>query len=264
MKKKLIFFLMMIPFLTVFLIGTWGYFAVSDPLKINFRERSLPPDRNHLFGTDDIGCDMLRKTTLAIRITLLISISAVLFSMISGVFLGSFCGFYHGGVTDSIICAFSDILLSFPNFFLILIMVAVMGNNLSNLVIVLALGYFPTVFRMVRSEVMTLKQSEFVQAARTFGAGWGYLFLKHILICIRGNVTAVFLAGVGTAIVTESALSFLGLGVPMERPSLGSLIAGGRNYLNAWWLSFFPGLMIFMLNLSFQWAGEGFRRKKES
>ncbi|MDD2716552.1 MAG: ABC transporter permease [Candidatus Wallbacteria bacterium] len=257
--KRIRLFLSMLPLILVLLLGFGGKFFVKDPLKINFRERSLPPSISHFFGTDDIGCDLLKKVTLAIRITLIISFIAILISVFSGLLLGSYCGYFQGGIWDNLFNAISDILLSFPNFFLILVLVAVLQNTILNLIIVIALGYFPTVFRVVRSEVMALRQSEFVLAAQSFGASWQHTFFRHIMSGIRENLVAVFLVGMGTAVVTESALSFLGLGVPLEKPSLGSLLSSGRNYLNAWWLSFFPGLLIFMVNFSLQAAGEMFK-----
>ncbi|MDD5091182.1 MAG: ABC transporter permease [Candidatus Wallbacteria bacterium] len=263
-SNRLKLFLAMLPMLLVLSVGFGGAFFVKDPLKLNFRERSNPPSAQHYFGTDDIGCDLLKKITLATRVTVMISLCAVLLSLSAGLILGSFCGYFPGSWCDYLINAFSDILLSFPNFFLILIMVAVLGNNVSNLVAVIAVGYFPTVFRMVRSEVMALKQSDFVLAARSFGSGWWHNFSRHVLSNIRENLVAVFLVGMGTAIVAESALSFLGLGVPLEKPSLGSLLASGRNYLNAWWLSFFPGLFIFMLNFSLQMLGELYLKRERS
>jgi len=135
------------------------------------------------------------------------------------------------------------------------VLVAILGTNISNLIVVIAVSYFPTVYLMIRSEVMAIKETDFVSVSLAMGGSWWHILKEHMLPNLKKTLLAVFLAGLASAIITESALSFLGLGVPLDDPSLGSLLAGGRNYLNAWWLSFFPGLIIFSLNYSFRSLG---------
>jgi len=252
-RKKILF--QSIPLVLILLIAIWGMLFVKDPLKFNFRERNIAPSTTHVLGTDDIGCDLLKKTSYAIKITLFISFISVILSTFFGVFLGFLSGFFHESIIDRILLNLCNILLSFPNFFLIIVLVAILGTNISNLIVVIAVSYFPTVYLMIRSEVMAIKETDFVSVSLAMGGNWWHIFKEHMLPNLKKTLLAVFLAGLASAIITESALSFLGLGVPLDNPSLGSLLAGGRNYLNAWWLSFFPGLIIFSLNYSLRSLG---------
>jgi len=252
--KKIIY--SAIPLFIIILFAIWGLFFVDDPMKLSFHERNLPPSLQHIFGTDDIGCDLFNKTCYAINITIFISFVSVIISALAGILLGFLSGFFHESLIDKFLINLCNILLSFPNFFLIIVLVAILGTNVSNLIVVIAISYFPTVYRMIRSEVLNIKQTDFIQISLAMGGNWLHIFKEHIFPNLRNTLLAVLLAGTANAIITESALSFLGLGVPLDNPSLGSLLASGRNYLRAWWLSFFPGLIIFMLNYSLRSLGK--------
>lgn len=247
------YFLILIAILIIIL---YGKLFVRDPLHINFRYRNLPPGINHIFGTDDLGSDMFKKITYALRITLYISISSISLSLIIGLILGGLCGYFRNTMIEKTGDFISDTLLSFPNFFLIILLVSMLGTKVSNLIWVIALSYFPTVFRMTKTRIIQIMASDFIKTSRLLGGNTIHIFKYHILKSLGDTILAIFLAGMGNAILTESALSFLGLGVPLENPSLGSLLAGSKANMELWWLSLFPGLFIFILNLTFQKLGQ--------
>lgn len=185
---------------------------------------------------------------------------AVGISVLLGCMIGAVAGFY-GRVVDSLLMRFTDVMLTFPTFFLILAVVTFLGPSIVNVMIVIGLTGWMGVARLVRAEVLKLKNMEFVKAAKLFGASNVYIIVKHLLPNVMGPVVVSATLGVGSAILTESALSFLGLGVQPPTPSWGEMLSEGKDYLQvAWWLSFFPGLSIFLTVLSFTIIGERFHK----
>lgn len=207
-----------------------------------------------------MGRDILSRIIYGSRVSIEVSLIAVGISVLLGCMIGAVAGFY-GRVVDSLLMRFTDVMLTFPTFFLILAVVTFLGPSIVNVMIVIGLTGWMGVARLVRAEVLKLKNMEFVKAAKLFGASNVYIIVKHLLPNVMGPVVVSATLGVGSAILTESALSFLGLGVQPPTPSWGEMLSEGKDYLQvAWWLSFFPGLSIFLTVLSFTIIGERFHK----
>jgi len=236
-----------------------------DPTFANLQLRMAPPTislaglGDYPLGNDQLGRDMLSRLLVGSRVTLLVAASAVILGGIGGVLLGLISG-YFGGWPDRIIMRLADIQLAFPLMLLALIIVAVMGPNLRNLIFVLALTSWVRYARIVRGEVLSLREREFVVSARAVGAKAWRILLKHIL---PNAITPAIIVGtleLARVIIMESALSFLGLGVQPPNPSWGRMLADGRGYMySAWWLATFPGVAILLLVLSVNLVGDWMR-----
>jgi len=239
--------------------------APHDPTFANLRLRMAPPTisltglGDYPLGNDQLGRDMLSRLLVGSRVTLLVAASAVILGGIGGVLLGLISG-YFGGWPDRIIMRLADIQLAFPLMLLALIIVAVMGPNIRNLIFVLALTSWVRYARIVRGEVLSLREREFVVSAKAVGAKAWRILLKHIL---PNAITPAIIVGtleLARVIIMESALSFLGLGVQPPNPSWGRMLADGRGYMSsAWWLATFPGAAILLLVLSVNLVGDWMR-----
>ena len=233
--------------------------APYRPTAINVYNVLSPPDRAHLFGTDELGRDVLSRMIWGSRASLKVGFIAVGIAITIGTILGAIAGFY-GGLVDSFIMRFVDIMLAFPTFFLILAVIAIVEPSISTIMIIIGLTGWMDVARLVRAEFLSLKERDFVSAARAIGAGDSRLIFRHI---IPNALSPVFVAatfGIAGAILTESGLSFLGLGVQPPDPSWGNILTSGKDNITvAWWLSIFPGLAILITVLSYNLVGEGLR-----
>jgi len=233
--------------------------APYDPTTIDVYNVLSPPDRAHLFGTDELGRDVLSRMIWGSRVSLKVGFMAVGIAISIGTFLGALAGFY-GGKADALIMRFVDIMLAFPTFFLILAVISIMEPRISTIMIVIGVTGWMDVARLVRAEFLTLKEREFVAAAAVLGGSDLRLIFRHI---IPNALSPVFVAatfGIAGAILTESGLSFLGLGVQPPEPSWGNILTSGKdNIIVAWWLSLFPGIAILMTVLSYNLVGEGLR-----
>ncbi len=235
------------------------YITPYDPYKIDVESVLLPPSLEHPFGTDDLGRDVLSRMILGCRISMEVGLVAVGISTLIGTVLGAISG-YYGGIVDYIIMRFVDIMLCFPTFFLLLAVIALMEPSIINIMIVIGLTSWMSVARLVRAEFLSLKEREFVLAARALGASDLRIIFKHILPNAMGPVYVSFTLGMGGAILVESALSFLGIGVQPPTPSWGNILTLGKENLEvAWWLSLFPGLAITITVLSFNLISETLR-----
>ncbi|MDR1313447.1 MAG: ABC transporter permease [Deltaproteobacteria bacterium] len=234
--------------------------APFDPDKVQVRERLKPPGTaGHVLGTDSLGRDVLSRLIWGSRVSLKVGIVAVGIATLIGLFLGALAG-YHGGVTDGVIMRFVDLMLCFPSMFLILAVIAVLEPSIWNVMIVIGLTGWMGVARLVRADLMSLKGRDFALAARAMGAGDTRIILVHLLPNAMGPVLVTATLGVAGAILTESALSFLGLGVQPPTPTWGAMLTEGKDYLQqAWWLSLYPGLAILVTVLSYNLLGEGLR-----
>ncbi|MHB1397407.1 MAG: ABC transporter permease [Trichloromonadaceae bacterium] len=231
----------------------------GDPGAIDISARLQAPGADYLLGTDDLGRDVLTRILYGARISLLVGFVAVGIASVIGILLGALAG-YYGGWIDSIIMRFVDVMLCFPSFFLILAVIAFLEPSIWNIMIIIGLTGWMGVARLVRAEFLSLRERDFVQAARALGASDGRVIFRHILPNALSPVLVSATLGVAGAILTESALSFLGIGVQPPTPSWGNMLIAGKQTLGtAWWLSAFPGLAILLTVLGYNLLGEGIR-----
>ncbi|MHB8843154.1 MAG: ABC transporter permease [Nitrospirota bacterium] len=246
--------------LTVFVVAIFApWLAPYDPSKIDIKNILVGPGSQHLFGTDDLGRDVLSRMIWGSRVSLEVGFVAIGIATIIGILLGAISGFY-GGYIDSAIMRAVDIMLSIPTIFLVLAVIAILEPSILNIMIVIGLTSWMEPARLVRAEFISIKEREFVTAARALGATDSRIIFKHILPNGLSPILVSATMGVGGAILVESALSFLGLGVQPPTPSWGSLLSSGKDNIEiAWWLSAFPGLAILITVLGYNLLGEGIR-----
>ncbi len=245
--------------LLMFLLAALAALLPGDPAAINIKEALLPPGGAHLLGTDDLGRDVLLRMLYGARISLLVGFVAVGISTLLGILVGALAGFY-GGWVDALVMRFVDIMLCFPTFFLILAVIAFLQPSIWNIMIVIGITSWMGVARLVRAEFLSLREREFVLAARAVGASDLRLIFRHMLPNALSPVLVSATLGIAGAILTESALSFLGIGVQPPTPSWGNMLIAGKQTLGyAWWLSVFPGLAILVTVLGYNLLGEGIR-----
>jgi peptide/nickel transport system permease protein len=221
--------------------------------------RLMQPDSRHIFGTDELGRDVFSRMLYGARVSMTVGIIAVLISTVIGVMLGSVAGFF-GGWIDNVIMRFVDIMLTIPVLFLILMLIVFLGPSIMNVMIIIGLTSWTDIARLIRAEVMSVKKLAYVDAARLIGLPDRDIILKHILPNILGPVFVYMTFGISGAILTESGLSFLGLGVQPPDPSWGNILTAGKDYIStAWWMVLYPGLAIFAAVFSYNILGEGLR-----
>lgn len=245
-----------------------GFFALSvltpviapyDPAAIDVDNILAPPSAQHLFGTDDLGRDVLTRMLYGAGISLKVGFVAVGIAVIIGTLLGAVSG-YYGGLLDIVVMRFVDIMLCFPSFFLILAVIAFMEPSIFNIMAVIGFTSWMGITRLVRAEFLSLKERDFVLAVRAMGAGAPRIIFGHILPNAMAPVLVAATLGIASAVLTESALSFLGIGVQPPTPSWGNMLTQGQSVLGiAWWLSFFPGMAILVTVLGYNLLGEGIR-----
>ena len=222
-------------------------------------ERLVGMSLEHPLGTDQFARDVLSRLLYGARISLLIGFVAVGISVTLGTLLGAIAGFI-GGIVDGVIMRFVDMVISFPRLVLLITIIALFEPSIFLITAILGLTLWPGTARIVRGEVLSLREREFVQAAGALGFSKKRIILRHLIPNALGPVIVAATLGIGNTIVLEAGLSFLGLGVQPPTPSWGTMVADGRNVLlNAWWLSTFPGLAIVFTVLSFNLVGDGLR-----
>ncbi len=230
-----------------------------SPDDIDRRHILEPPGISHPLGTDDLGRDVLSRMIYGSRISLAVGFVAVGIATFIGMVLGALAG-YYGSWLDRIVMRFIDIMLSIPTFFLILAVIAFIGPSIWNIMIIIGLTSWMGVARLVRAEFLTLKEREFVLAARAIGASDLRIIFRHIMINSMAPVIVSAVLGIAGAVLVESALSFLGIGVQPPTPSWGNILTLGKDNIEiAWWLSVFPGLAILITVLGYNLLGEGIR-----
>ena len=241
----------------VSLLAPW--LAPHDPNMIDLKNVLAPPSGMHPFGTDPLGRDVLSRMIWGAGISLKVGFVATGIAILIGTILGALAG-YYGRWIDAAIMRFVDIMLCFPAFFLILAVIAILEPSIWNIMIVIGLTGWMGVTRLVRADFISLKERDFVLSARAIGAGDLRIIFRHILPNAMASVLVTATLGVAGAILTESALSFLGIGVQPPTPSWGNILTAGKDNIDiAWWLSFYPGLAILITVLGYNLLGEGIR-----
>ena len=231
----------------------------SVAIKINISGRLQPPNWHHWFGTDELGRDILARIVHGARISLVIGISAIGVSLLVGGAFGAASG-YYGGKLDNIIMRAMDVFLCLPDVLLALAIVAAFGNTQLNLVIAIGLSFAPKFSRVVRAAVMTVRDNEYVEAARSIGARDRRIITHHVLINCMGPIIVQVTLYVASAILTISALSFLGLGISAPTPEWGNMLASGRTFMrDCPYIVMAPGLAIFFTILALNLLGDGLR-----
>ena len=237
------------------LIAPYDPIAQENVLQTSY----LEPSAQHWLGTDRFGRDILSRILYGARISLAIGFIATAISVTIGTLLGAIAGFF-GGKIDALIMRFTDLVLAFPRLVLLIMIVALFSPSITIIITVLALTQWPNTTRIVRGDVLSLREREFIQAARALGLGRARIILRHLIPNVLAPVIVTATLGIGNTIVLEAGLSFLGLGVQPPTPSWGNMVADGRdNLLGAWWVATFPGLTIVTTVLAFNLVGDGLR-----
>lgn len=235
------------------------FVAPYNPAEVDLDSSLLAPSLHHIFGTDYLGRDVFSRMVFGARISLSIGFIAVGISVLIGILIGSIAGYYSGKI-DSILMRFVDIMLCFPSFFLILAVVAILEPGIINIMVVIGITSWMGVARLIRAEVLSLKEREFILATRALGASDLRIILKHLIPNGIAPVLVSAVLGVAAAVLIESSLSFLGLGVQPPTPSWGNILMEGKASLGVcWWLTIFPGLAILVTVLGYNLLGEGLR-----
>lgn len=258
--------LLAIPVLVFVIAAIIGPMLVPyDPLVVNLADRITPPlsmlsdGTRTWLGTDQVGTDVFAQVLQGARISILVGAATVAIAGIAGLIIGIVAG-YYGGVIDSILMRLADIQLAFPSILLAILIAAVLGPSVVNVIITLSIARWVVFARVARSTTLVTKEKDFVVAARALGAADKWLLLRHIVPATIPPFIVLATLEMGLAIIAEASLSFLGLGTPPEQPSWGLTIANGRDYLaNAWWISTMPGLALSLLVLSLGLLGDQLR-----
>lgn len=233
--------------------------APYDPLAIDLTRILAPPSWQHWCGTDQLGRDVLSRMIWGAGISLKVGFVATGIAVLIGALLGALAG-YYGGWWDMVIMRLVDVMLCFPTFFLILAVIAFLEPSIWNIMIIIGATGWMGIARLVRADFMSLKERDFVTAARVLGAGDARIIFRHILPNAMTSILVAATLGVAGAILTESALSFLGIGVQPPTPSWGNILTAGKDNIDiAWWLSLYPGLAILITVLGYNLLGEGIR-----
>jgi len=239
------------------LLAPW--IAPYDPNEIDLQKVLSAPSRDHVLGTDQLGRDVFTRMIWGSRISLKVGFVATGIAILIGTVLGAVAG-YYGRWVDAVIMRFVDIMLCFPTFFLILAVIALLEPSIWNIMIIIGVTGWMGITRLVRADFTSLKERDFVLAARAIGASDLRIIFVHILPNAMASVLVAATLGVAGAILTESALSFLGIGVQPPTPSWGNILTAGKDNIDiAWWLSLYPGMAILITVLGYNLLGEGIR-----
>ncbi|MEX2542008.1 MAG: ABC transporter permease [Trueperaceae bacterium] len=238
-----------------------GILPMPDPAQQSLPLRLSAPalDQGHLLGTDQLGRDVLSRIVYGARVSLIVAAASVLIAGTVGVLLGAVAG-YYGGWIDDVVSWLINVFLAFPFVLLALAVVAILGPGLINIIIVLGLTSWVAYARVIRSQVLSLRERDFIQAVRALGGRDDRIVLRHIIPNTLAPLIVIATFEMARMIIMESALSFLGLGVEPSLPSWGNMLADGRSYLAiAWWIATFPGFAIMLTVLSINILGDWLR-----
>ena len=230
-----------------------------DPTKTSILDRYAPPGGEHPMGTDDLGRDQFTRILYGGQISILIGLLSVLLSLLIGTVIGALAGFF-GGWVDNLLMRFTDFALAFPSLFLLILLVSVFGSQFWIIVLVIGGLRWMSTARLVRSSFLSLKEKEFVEAARAVGSNGWRIAVQHIMPNALSPLIVTATLGMAGGIIAESSLSFLGLGIQKPLASWGNMLQDAQDVVNsAPWLAIFPGLMIFLTVLSINFIGDGLR-----
>lgn len=235
------------------------YLAPYDPIRIDLKARLSPPSKDHIFGTDELGRDILSRIMYGARISLRIGVLVILISGGLGALIGGVSG-YVGKGSDNIIMRIMDVVLSFPPLVLAMALAAAMGPNLNNAILAVAFVMIPKFARMVRGEALVVKEKQFIAAARSSGAGSLWIIVHHVVPNCLSSVIVLATLILGETILIAASLSFIGLGAQPPSPEWGAMISVGRKFLmDQWWYATFPGVFILLTVIGFNIFGDALR-----
>ncbi|MCX5692248.1 MAG: ABC transporter permease [Candidatus Omnitrophica bacterium] len=257
--------------LTVFGIFIVGFFIIIaifapmiapyNPGQMDIENILTAPSGSHIFGTDSLGRDLFSRMVYGARISLMVGFIAVGIAALIGIALGAIAG-YYGKWVDAIIMRFIDIMLCFPTFFLILAVIALLEPSIINIMVIIGATSWMGIARLMRAEILSLKERDFIYAERAIGANDLRIITRHLIPNAMAPVLVSITLGIAGAILVESSLSFLGIGVQPPTPSWGNILSEGKAVMGAgWWMMLFPGLAIFITVLGYNLLGEGIREK---
>lgn len=246
------------------LLGILGFFWTPySPTAMSAAERFNAPSLRHLFGTDNFGRDIFSRVMQGMGTTILISALVVLFSSVIGILLGALTG-YFGGIVDEVVMRFTDAVNGFPSILLALVVISILGSGRQNLILSMGIVFVPSYVRIVRSEYLRLRDADYIKRARLMGVGRLRILFVHILPNILPVFWVSVMIGLNNAILAESGMSYLGIGVQPPDASLGNMLSDAQGYLqSAPWYALAPGLSIVWLVLGFSLFSEGIRRRSE-
>jgi peptide/nickel transport system permease protein len=250
-------FILALLLIVIAIFGRW--ITPHDPLDVQTSVRFQSPNFNYLMGTDNLGRDILSRTIsgthLALQSCFVILVSATILGLLIGL-----CSGFFGGIVDEILMRTSDVFIAFPGLVLALAIAAALGPNLTNAMIAISAVWWPGYARLIRGQVLAIKEQEFILASKSLGASNIFLIVKHIFPNVILPLVIQLTSDVGPALITTSSLSFIGMGAQPPTPEWGSMVSLGRKYLlDYWWISTFPGAAIFFSVLVFNGLGEIFR-----
>lgn len=243
--------------------------APHNPIEINHGARLQPGfwagNTEYPLGTDNLGRDVLSRILYGTGISLRVGYAVIAITAVAGLFIGLVSG-YFGGVVDVVVMRFIDILLAFPPLLLALVIAATLGTGMQNAMLAIAIIYIPSLARIVRGSVLTVKELPYVEASRAMGGSNFWIILGHVLPNIITPVIVYLTLLLGDAILYTAALGFLGVGIDPATPEWGAMLSRGKDFLilGQWWITVFPGIMIFLAVLSFNLLGDGLREAVDS
>ncbi len=240
-----------------------GLIAPYDPNKPYFKDRLTPPlysdSQTYILGTDQLGRDILSRVIYGARTSVIVGVMVVFISGVLGTVWGLMAG-YHGGLADSILMRLVDIQLAFPFILLAIAIIGGLGTSVRNVILVIGLASWVPYARVVRGESLSIREKEYIESAKSIGASPVRVIFRHVLPNVAPSMIVIATFGLANAIIMEAGLSFLGMGVPLEIPSWGGMLADGRQFVDTlWWLAVFPGLAIFLAVLATNLLGDQLR-----
>lgn len=243
----------------VFVAVTANWLAPYGVNDVDVPNALQPPNASHWFGTDELGRDVLSRVLVAIGASMRVAVVSVAFAVVVGVTIGVLAG-YRGGWIDSIFMRIVDVMFAFPVLLLALAVVAILGPGVTTTILAIGIVYTPIFARVARASTLSVRVEPFVQVSRAMGTGHLYILGRHIIPNIAGPLIVQTSLSLAFAILSEAALSFLGLGIQPPEPSLGRMIFDSQGFVTlAWWMAVFPGAAIFVIVLAFNLTGDGLR-----